>query len=101
MPGSLPLTLSIAMTAPGRASDPFRFWGGREIISPYGQTIATAERYHPDAIDADISRDLIRKKRIALPYLRNDDPFFTHRELGRILFGKHTSGDPVSGTGPV
>jgi predicted amidohydrolase len=72
--------------------DPFRFWGGSEIINPYGQPIANAQLYQPDRIDADLSRDLIRKKRIALPYLRNDDPFFTHRELGRILFGKNVSG---------
>ena len=68
--------------------EPFRFWGGSEIINPFGQPIASAALYDPDVIFAEISRDLIRKKRIALPYLRNDDPFFTHRELGRILFSK-------------
>lgn len=73
---------------PSMEDDPFRFWGGSEIINPYGQPIANAELYQPDTIDGELSRDLIRKKRIALPYLRNDDPFFTHRELGRVLFGK-------------
>ena len=34
---------------------------------------------------ADISRDLLRQKRILLPYLRNDDPYFVHRQLDRIL----------------
>jgi predicted amidohydrolase len=82
-------------------ADPFRFWGGSEIINPYGQPIANARLYEPDTIDADLSRDLIRKKRIALPYLRNDDPFFTHRELGRILFAKRTSSDPITGADPV
>ena len=48
-----------------------------------------AALFDPDAIFADISRDIVRKKRILLPYLRNDDPFFTHRELGCILYGKH------------
>jgi predicted amidohydrolase len=86
-----------ATSDPKRDNDPFRFWGGSEIINPYGQPIANAELYNPDMIDANLSRDLIRKKRIALPYLRNDDPFFTHRELRRILFGKHTSGDPITG----
>jgi predicted amidohydrolase len=69
--------------------NPFRFWGGSEIINPFGQAIITAALFDPDAIFADISRDIVRKKRILLPYLRNDDPYFTHRELGRILFGKH------------
>lgn len=70
--------------------NPFRFWGGSEIINPFGQPITSAALFDPDAIFADISRDLVRKKRIQLPYLRNDDPYFTHRELGRILYGKHT-----------
>lgn len=72
--------------ATGLADDePYRFWGGSEIINPFGQPIATAARYEPDRIFADISKDLIRKKRILLPYLRGDDPYFTHRELTRIL----------------
>jgi len=69
--------------------NPFRFWGGSEIINPFGQAIITAALFDPDAIFAEISRDIVRKKRILLPYLRNDDPYFTHRELGRILYGKN------------
>jgi len=69
--------------------EPFRFWGGSEIINPFGQALITAALFDPDAIFADISRDIVRKKRILLPYLRNDDPYFTHRELGRILYSKH------------
>jgi predicted amidohydrolase len=64
----------------------FRFWGGSEIINPFGQQIAKAALYEPDEIDAEISKDLLRRKKILLPYLRNDDPYFTHRELQRILF---------------
>lgn len=76
--------------APNPALDEqsFRFWGGSEIINPFGQTIAKAALYEPDVISADLSRDLLRKKRIMLPYLRNDDPYFTFRELQRILYGK-------------
>ena len=74
---------------PAVDENPFRFWGGSEIINPFGQAIITAALFDPDAIFADISRDIVRKKRILLPYLRNDDPYFTHRELGRILYGKN------------
>ncbi|MBW1945220.1 MAG: nitrilase [Deltaproteobacteria bacterium] len=66
----------------------FRFWGGSEIINPFGQTVAKAALYEPDVISADLSRELLRRKRIMLPYLRNDDPYFTFRELQRILYGK-------------
>jgi len=66
----------------------FRFWGGSEIVNPFGQQIAKASLNDQDEISGEISRDLLRQKRILLPYLRNDDPYFTHRELQRILFGK-------------
>lgn len=66
----------------------FRFWGGSEIINPFGQTMVKAALHEPDVISADLSRDLLRRKRIMLPYLRNDDPYFTCRELQRILFEK-------------
>ncbi len=63
----------------------FRFWGGSQIVNPYGQQIAKAAQYEQDEISGEISRDLLRQKRILLPYLRGDDPFFTYRELDRIL----------------
>ena len=69
-------------------NNPYRFWGGSEVIDPFGRPIVKAALYDPDELMVDISRDLIRNKRTALPYLRNDDPYFTYRELGRILFGK-------------
>lgn len=65
-----------------------RFWGGSEIVNPYGQTIAKAALYEPDEIFGEVTRDLLRKKRILLPYLRNDDPYFTYRELERILYSE-------------
>jgi predicted amidohydrolase len=64
----------------------YKFWGGSEIINPYGKAAAKAALYEPDQISCEISRDLLRQKRILLPYLRNDDPYFTHRELKRILY---------------
>ncbi len=63
----------------------YNFWGGSEIVNPFGKQIAKAAMHEPDEITADISRDLLRQKRILLPYLRNDDPYFTYRQLDRIL----------------
>ena len=64
----------------------YNFWGGSEIVNPFGKQVAKAAMHEPDEIVADISRDLLRQKRILLPYLRNDDPYFTHRQLDRILY---------------
>ncbi len=66
----------------------YRFWGGSSIVNPFGLDISKAKLYDPDVIIGDVSKDILRRKKILLPYLRNDDPFFTHRELGRILFKK-------------
>jgi len=74
-------------------NNPFRFWGGSEIIDPFGQPIASAAKYDQDTISATISRSLLRKKRVLLPYLRGDDPHFTYRELGRILYGYNMDKD--------
>jgi len=65
-----------------------RFWGGSELVNPFGLTEAKAAMYQEDELVGEISRDLLRKKRIVLPYLRADDPYFTHRELDRILYGR-------------
>ena len=88
------IAAEIAKTAPQPPTEQtcrpqtYRFWGGSEIINPYGKTEAKAALYEEDQISGEISRDLLRQKRIALPYLRNDDPYFTHRELERILYEK-------------
>ncbi len=63
----------------------YNFWGGSEVIDPYGRNLAKAKMYEPDYITATISRELVRKKRILMPYMKNDDPYFTLRELQRIL----------------
>ncbi|MFO7557318.1 MAG: nitrilase-related carbon-nitrogen hydrolase [Desulfobacterales bacterium] len=66
----------------------YKFWGGSEIVNPFGQRICKAKLHQPDLLMGDISKEFIRRKKILLPYLRNDDPYFTYRELKRILFGK-------------
>ena len=76
------------VAGPISATKTYRFWGGSEILNPFGIIMAKAELYEEDEISGAIERDFIRRKRIVLPYLRNDDPYFTHRELQRILFNK-------------
>ncbi|MBW2217547.1 MAG: nitrilase [Deltaproteobacteria bacterium] len=76
---------------------PYKFWGGSEILNPFGQVLAQAEMYEPDEIYGELSRDIFSQKKILLPYLRNDDPYFTHRELQRILFDKGKDDESTHG----
>ncbi len=84
----------LSVCSPGKTEDystegtasSYRFWGGSEIINPFGKTISKAAHYKTDEIEANISCELLRKKKILLPYVKNDDPYFTCRELKRILF---------------
>lgn len=64
----------------------YKFWGGSEIINPFGHQICKAAYYRPDEIIGKIDKDILRRKKIMLPYLRDDDPYFTDRELHRILY---------------
>ncbi|MDY6970731.1 MAG: nitrilase-related carbon-nitrogen hydrolase [Thermodesulfobacteriota bacterium] len=70
----------------------YTFWGGSEIINPYGQQVYKGAFHEEDEIIGEISKDLLRRKKIILPYLRDDDPYFTYRELGRILYKADENG---------
>ncbi|MEW5735312.1 MAG: nitrilase-related carbon-nitrogen hydrolase [Thermodesulfobacteriota bacterium] len=50
-------------------SRPFRFWGGSKVVNPFGTTIAEAPFYEEGEVTTRISRELLRRKRILLPYL--------------------------------
>ncbi|MFC1884712.1 nitrilase-related carbon-nitrogen hydrolase, partial [Thermodesulfobacteriota bacterium] len=80
------------MTGPLSGTKRYRFWGGSKILNPFGINMAEAKLYEEDEISGEIQREFLRRKKIVLPYLRNDDPYFTYRELQRILYdkdGKH------------
>ncbi len=60
------------------------FWGGSEVIDPFGQCIAKGRYYEEDFVTADISLDAVRRKRVAAPLLRDEDIDLTINELLRI-----------------
>lgn len=60
------------------------FWGGSEVINPFGQCIAKGRYYEEDFVTADISLDAVRRKRVAAPLLRDEDIDLTINELLRI-----------------
>ena len=60
------------------------FWGGSEIVDPFGQRISKAKYYEEDFIIGEVAVDSIRRKRTRAPLLRDEDVDLTINELMRI-----------------
>ena len=60
------------------------FWGGSEIVDPFGQRLAKAGYYDEDFLIADVSLESVRRKRTMSPLLRDEDLDLTINELMRI-----------------
>ena len=60
------------------------FWGGSEIIDPFGNTLAKAKYYQEDFIVGEFALEAVRRKRSMAPLLRDEDIDLTINELMRI-----------------
>jgi predicted amidohydrolase len=60
------------------------FWGGSEVVDPFGKRAAKANYYEEDFIVAEIALEAVRRKRTAAPLLRDEDIDLTINELMRI-----------------
>ena len=60
------------------------FWGGSEVIDPFGQRVAKAKYYEEDFVVADVALEAVRRKRTMSPLLRDEDVDLTINELMRI-----------------
>ena len=60
------------------------FWGGSEVVDPFGRRIAKANYYEEDFTIAEIALESVRRKRSAAPLLRDEDIDLTINELLRI-----------------
>lgn len=60
------------------------FWGGSEIVDPFGQRVAKAKYYEEDFISAEVLLESVRRKRTMSPLLRDEDIDLTINELLRI-----------------
>lgn len=63
---------------------PFHFWGGSQIVNPFGETEATAKYGEPDLLIHTLDLDKIREARIKMPLRRDEDIALTLRELSRV-----------------
>jgi len=60
------------------------FWGGSEILDPFGQRIAKGGYYGEDFVVGEMALETARRKRTAAPLLRDEDLDLTINELMRI-----------------
>jgi predicted amidohydrolase len=60
------------------------FWGGSEIVDPFGQRLAKGKYYDEDFIVSEVAFEAVRRKRTMSPLLRDEDMDLTINELMRI-----------------
>ncbi len=64
--------------------DGIAFWGGSCVIAPNGETVAAAPQFDAALTLAEIDPDALRRARLALPTLRDEQRELVRHELGRI-----------------
>ncbi|HUR72371.1 MAG TPA: nitrilase-related carbon-nitrogen hydrolase [Candidatus Limnocylindrales bacterium] len=69
------------------------FWGGSEIVDPFGERLGKARYYDEDFLTVDASFEAVRRKRTMSPLLRDEDLDLTINELMRIR--ERPGGDTV------
>lgn len=63
---------------------PHHYWGGSEIVDPFGVVETRAKEFEPDLLVHTIDTDKIRQARLALPLRRDEDVHLTLRNLARL-----------------
>jgi predicted amidohydrolase len=65
--------------------DGVNFWGGSEVVSPSGETIARAKNFDEDLVIAEIDPDHVRQARQRSRHFLDDDPLLTQHLLGQVI----------------
>jgi predicted amidohydrolase len=60
------------------------FWGGSELIDPFGETVCKAPYYEPAITIGEVQMRRLRRKRISSTLMRDEDIDLTINELVRI-----------------
>jgi predicted amidohydrolase len=61
------------------------FWGGSEVIGPGGAACFSAPLHDEGLFYADVDLDDVRRERVALPLLRDEQPDTVLRQLERVV----------------
>lgn len=64
--------------------DGVNFWGGSELVSPGGDSVARGRLLEEDMVIATVEEGELRRERICAPLLRDENLSLTLAELGRI-----------------
>jgi predicted amidohydrolase len=64
--------------------DGIAFWGGSFALGPDGAPVALAPQFEETLLYADIDTDALRRARIRLPLLRDEQRELVRHELGRV-----------------
>ncbi len=78
-------TVYVAQTNRVGFEDGLCYWGGAAIIAPDGRTLAQGPDFEEALVVAEIDPDRIRRARLALPLLRDEQPELLQRGLARLL----------------
>ncbi|MBI4789995.1 MAG: carbon-nitrogen hydrolase [Chloroflexi bacterium] len=63
--------------------DGISFWGGSSVFDPEGRIVATAPQFEEHLTIAEIDADALRRARLKLPTLRDEERELVRRELER------------------
>jgi predicted amidohydrolase len=66
------------------SEDGIAFWGGSCILAPDGSSVAAAPLFEEALLIAEIDTDALRRARLKLPTLRDEQSELVRHELGRI-----------------
>ena len=64
--------------------DGIAFWGGSHVLTPDGATLAAAPHFNDALVCAEIDTDALRRARLGLPILRDEQRELVRHELGRV-----------------
>lgn len=64
--------------------DGIAFWGGSHVLAPDGKTLAAAPHFDDALVFAEIDTDALRRARLDLPILRDEQRELVRHELGRV-----------------
>ncbi len=79
-------TFSLYLVYGNRAGfeDGVGFWGGSEILDPFGNVLVKAKYYDEDLVMGEMALETVRRKRTVAHLLRDEDLDLTINELMRI-----------------